>query len=524
MNNYFDTDYFDFDKKSESKTKQRKNQQQQLLLLLLLVAGATYYYFMVYLPEEETKTQQQTQVPQKSSEELQQEMEEDAWDKGRIWELPVQSWADIAVNKMKSILVRKYQEDASVFPNGDRDERFYFSRSASYAVHFPPTLRENYERAKKAEIDCSLLENTEELILSEEIMIWEKRVLLDPTRGKPDADKKDNSALFYGAPGTGKTRTMQNICVQANKYPLVEIKGAALTPSKDDQDSGLLPLKKFQYTISELEWSLVKECGLEREANGEVRYILFVDEADQISNNALTHDPTKLRFLKDCLEGVDATARSSNLWVFATNYLNDVDKAVYREGRLSNPLSFDWNWNEFKKYAEKYGILSKFPEKWQKTNFLKPEDNEWVKRFNKKLFQKEFLGDDLDNPGRPRFWDLFIEKNPDAQYDPRQDEQSDEEDSDNNEEPKLKDIEIGEFLEFFWNLYDSRSLMSYDGKFQSFQKPTVEKVLEVQFTNLINKIDEQLDDIIGEMENTRSDKREETRADIIKIFEILGKR
>ena len=106
---------------------------------------------------------------------------------------------------------------------------------------------------------------------------------------------------------------MQNICVETNRYPLVEIKGSALTPSKDDQDSGLLPLKKFQYTISELEWALVKECGFEREENGEVRYILFVDEADQISNNALTHDPTKLRFLKDCLEGVDASARSSNL-------------------------------------------------------------------------------------------------------------------------------------------------------------------------------------------------------------------
>jgi hypothetical protein len=86
-----------------------------------------------------------------------------------------------------------------------------------------------------------------------------------------------------------------------------------LTPTKEDQEAGVLPLKKFCYTISELEWSLVKEFGFEREENGEVRYILFVDEADQISNNALTHDPTKLRFLKDCLEGVNKSARSQNL-------------------------------------------------------------------------------------------------------------------------------------------------------------------------------------------------------------------
>ncbi|CAJ0747802.1 1575_t:CDS:10 [Entrophospora sp. SA101] len=251
----------------------------------------------------------------------------------------------------------KYQEDASIFPDGDKNKNFYFSRSAVYKIHFPPALQENYEKAKEAEIDCT-----------------------------PDSDKKDNSALFYGAPGTGKTATIKNVCVKANKYPVVEIKGSALTPNKEDQESGLLPLKKFQYTIT-----------------------------DQISNNALTHDPTKLRFLKDCLEGVDKDSRR----------------------RLSNPLDFSWTWGEFKKYAQEA--------------------------------------------------ELFIEKNPNAQYDPKQDEETDEED----DEVELKDIEIGEFLD--------GDLMNYGGKFINPRKPTVEKVLEVQFTNLINKIDEQLDDIISEL-------------------------
>ncbi|CAH1765999.1 15199_t:CDS:10, partial [Entrophospora sp. SA101] len=237
----------------------------------------------------------------------------------------------------------KYQEDASIFPDGDKNKNFYFSRSAVYKIHFPPALQENYEKAKEAEIDCT-----------------------------PDSDKKDNSALFYGAPGTGKTATIKNVCVKANKYPVVEIKGSALTPNKEDQESGLLPLKKFQYTIT-----------------------------------------------------------------FATNYLNDVDSAVYREGRLSNPLDFSWTWGEFKKYAQEA--------------------------------------------------ELFIEKNPNAQYDPKQDEETDEED----DEVELKDIEIGEFLD--------GDLMNYGGKFINPRKPTVEKVLEVQFTNLINKIDEQLDDIISEL-------------------------
>jgi hypothetical protein len=64
-------------------------------------------------------------------------------------------------------------------------------------------------------------------------------------------------------------------------------------------------------------------------------------------------------------------------------------------------------------------------------------------KFNKKTFQKEFLGDDPDHPSRPKFWKLFIKNNPNAKYNPMQDDEEAE------EEIELKDIEIGEFLEFF---------------------------------------------------------------------------
>ena len=77
------------------------------------------------------------------------------------------------------------------------------------------------------------------------------------------------------------------------------------TPTKEDQESKLLPLKKFVYTISEIEWTLVETYGFEREENGEVRYILFVDEANQISNNSLVFQSNGLKFLKDCLESAD---------------------------------------------------------------------------------------------------------------------------------------------------------------------------------------------------------------------------
>lgn len=500
-----------------AKTPQQKQQEQ--ILLLLLVAGVAGYYFLVYLPEEEKKKQQATQqpTPTKTPEELKAEEEEDAKIKGRIWDLPIHSWADREVKKIASTLIKKYQEDASIFPDGDRNSKFSFSRSANYDIHFPPALQEYYDRGKDAEQEnCYMLKPKEELILSEEIKNWIAKVEKDPIRGQGDKNKKDNSAIFYGAPGTGKTRTIQNVCYEANKYPLVEIKGSSLTPTKEDQESKLLPLKKFVYTISELEWVLTEVYGFEREKNGEVRYILFVDEADQISNNALTHDPTKLRFLKECLEGVDQSSRSNNLWVFATNHLEDVEPAVYREGRLSNPLDFSWTWGEFKKYAEEFSIYHELPERWQKTSFLNSEDNKLVKRFNTKLFQKEFLGDDKDKPTRKKFWPLFIENNPDARYFPDEEENEDEnqknKDSNNNnnkeeveEEEPIK-IEIGEFLEFFWSLHDSRDLMYYDGTYKSPKQEEVKDkltILDGTFTNGINALITSLDKMREEMEETR---------------------
>ncbi|CAI2182395.1 1390_t:CDS:2, partial [Funneliformis geosporum] len=342
--------YFDFDNQQSVKTDKKKQQKQILLTVLLVGLG---YYFFIYLPEEENKK--------------------------RIWELPINSWADREVSKIRSTLIRKYQEDASIFPDGDRNTNFSFSRSATYTIHFPPSLQEYYEKAQEEEIDSSLILREEKLILSEKILKWIEKTQFNPIRGQPDSEKKDNSALLYGAPGTGKTATMKNLCFRANRYPLVEIKGSALTPTKEDQESKLLPLKKFVYTIT-----------------------------DQISNNALTHDPTKLRFLKDCLEGVDQSARSNNLWVFATNYLNDVDSA----------------------YATEYGIYYQLPKRWQDTNALKPEDNH-------------------------------------------------------------------------------NSLLNYEGDYEQFQKPTIEKVLDTRLTNIVNKIEEKMDDVLDELETSRIEGRKE---------------
>ncbi|WNE40757.1 MAG: hypothetical protein mread185_000214 [Mycoplasmataceae bacterium] len=501
-----------------------KKQHQQLLITALALGFG--YYFLIHLPEEEnkkkaSKAKVQT-TPQKSPEALKAEAEADAWQKGRIWELPVNNWADKIVNSKKSSLLGEYQKYASLFPDGDNHHDFYFSRSAPYKIFFPPSMREYYEKGKELELEnCEMLENEKDLILADEINTWISRATLDPTRGNYE-NGLGNNALFYGAAGTGKTATMKNLCVKADRYPLVVIQGSNLTPTESDQSAEILPLHKFAYTISELEWSLVKDYGLEREENGEVRYILFVDEANQISNNSLIFQSTELKFLKDCLENVDQETRSNNLWVFATNYIEQVEEPVYREGRLSNPLDFSWNWETFLKHAERENIYDELPERWTKKAYLKPEDNELVAKFNIKVFTKEFLGNDPQRPNKSKFWSLFIEKNPDAKYTPENKQKENEKKKEWGEEDEDEvEIEIGEFLEFFWYM-KKKNMSNYDGTFEKISKVTVETILDTRLSELIKITDKKLNKIIEELEKGREEGHEQIMGGIEDVVKILA--
>ncbi|CAG8644462.1 8250_t:CDS:2 [Paraglomus brasilianum] len=59
-----------------------------------------------------------------------------------------------------------------------------------------------------------------------------------PWRGHPNpTTKKDNNAIFFGAPGTGKSATVKKICIEANECPLIMVKGSSLTPTKQDYDA-----------------------------------------------------------------------------------------------------------------------------------------------------------------------------------------------------------------------------------------------------------------------------------------------
>src|SRR6185369_3166912 len=91
---------------------------------------------------------------------------------------------------------------------------------------------------------------------------------------------------------------------ESNCYPLVIIQGSTLTPSKINETNGVTLLQKFFFTISSISYDLTDDYGFERETNGEVKYILFLDEADQVCTTNLlppNQVSSQLTFLKECM-------------------------------------------------------------------------------------------------------------------------------------------------------------------------------------------------------------------------------
>ncbi|CAG8669624.1 3491_t:CDS:2, partial [Paraglomus brasilianum] len=79
--------------------------------------------------------------------------------------------------------------------------------------------------------------------------------------------------------------------------------------------------------------------------SGEPQYILFIDEANQVSENTFARKSSGLTFLKECM-GSDNYKKneSHNLWIIATNHLSEIDEAVYQPD--NNSLSEEDNNNE----------------------------------------------------------------------------------------------------------------------------------------------------------------------------------
>ncbi|CAG8657857.1 9273_t:CDS:2 [Ambispora gerdemannii] len=208
----------------------------------------------------------------------------------------------------------------------------YFDIAAIYEIKFPPSLWNNLTEEQK---ELAKKKGHSELKLKDEVQNY-KFTRPNPVRSELDPDdlsNLDNNALFYGAPRTGKSVMAEKLAYEADVYPLVVIQGSTLTPKKPDNDIGATLLIKFIYTISDITHKLVEDFGFERaEGDGEVRYILFLDEADQICTTHLLPPKdasSQLTFLKECM-GSDSKneENSSQLDNFDGKFTNPRDPKI----------------------------------------------------------------------------------------------------------------------------------------------------------------------------------------------------
>ena len=397
---------------------------------------------------------------------------------GLHWKGEIHNWADRWLLRNRNSFESAWEKLGKIYDG----EPKYFDIAAIYKISFPPSLwnelteKQKELAKKKGHEELKLRDEVADYKFNDSITEWEVKVKQNPIRGEIDPNdlsNLDNNAIFYGAPRTGKSVMAEKLAYEANIYPLVIIKGSTLTPKKPDSDIGATLLLKFIFTISDITHKLVENFGYERvEEDGEVRYILFIDEADQAcTTQALPPKDasSQLFFLKECMGDDNKDNESKNLWIAATNHLDNIDQAIYQSGRLSNRLSFSWTLGDFMKYASDAGISSNFPERWLESKTLNDEDNKWVSGFNKIIFDKEFLP----------FWRKFIDNNPDAEYEPEKEEKSDnsEEDDENKKDKKIK-IKWGEMFEFFWRLKDSSQLENFEGKFINPRNPKIEEVIK----------------------------------------------
>jgi uncharacterized protein YaaR (DUF327 family) len=66
--------------------------------------------------------------------------------------------------------------------------------------------------------------------------------------------------------------------------------------------------------------------------------------------------------------------------------------------------------------------------------------------------------------------------------------------------------------------------MSYDGSFESIKKETVERVLDARLSDVIEVIDDKLNELIDEVNKSRTEGKEQIMDGIDRIISNLGKK
>lgn len=197
-----------------------------------------------------------------------------------------------------------------------------------YAYHAPATINERLG----------------DYYFAEEILSWYNKALANPS--------KENNALFFGSPGTGKTSIARILAKHTNK-PFFEVKGDDLYAQQHEKRE---PRDKVLALIADIEQK--KFAGLKgdnKDIDISQGYILFIDEANSMEKESVSRG-RKLGFLKTIYDAFDKHQENKKvLTILATNYLEDLDRGLYREGRFAK-LGFNFSLPLVWRIIEKEGI------------------------------------------------------------------------------------------------------------------------------------------------------------------------
>ena len=129
----------------------------------------------------------------------------------------------------------------------------------------------------------------------------------------------ERGILLYGAPGTGKTYSVQKIA-EFLGWEMIEI-GISDVGSKYIHETSLHIRRKFD------------------EARKKAPAIIFLDELDALgASRELSGQNHKIEEINELLKQVERAGKDGLLVIAATNYLSAIDPALVRKGRFDNHI------------------------------------------------------------------------------------------------------------------------------------------------------------------------------------------
>jgi len=97
-----------------------------------------------------------------------------------------------------------------------------------------------------------------------------------------------------------------------------------------------------------------------------------------------------------------------------------------------------------------------------------------------------------------------------------------EETGESEEVIKQKGIQIGEFLEFFWQKFDNKEIEEFNGKFEKPQKPKIEEVVEETVKLAANKMANDIGKAINIRLKELNATANQTRSDIESSLDLIS--